>query len=60
VHGYSYIPNQKLKEEGRKGKIRRKKTSKNLLFRPFYTGRKNVTNKSCLFYAKFFEFEVKT
>ena len=23
----------------------------------FYTGRRNVTNKSCLFYANFFEFE---
>ena len=26
----------------------------------FYTGRKNVCNKNCLFYAKFFEFEFKT
>ena len=26
----------------------------------FYTGRKNVVNKNCLFYPKFFEFEVKT
>ena len=27
------------------------------MFRRFYTGKKNVCNKNCLFYAKFFEFE---
>ena len=34
-----------------------KKTSNFFLLLRFYTGRQNVTNKSCLFYAKFFEFE---
>ena len=44
--------------------LKRAKTLKNLkktvnffLFRRFYTGRKNFTNKKGLFYAKFFEFE---
>ena len=26
----------------------------------FYTGRKNIYNRNCLFYVKFFEFEVKS
>ena len=41
-------------------KIFGKKREKNFKFfskSRFYTGRKNFTNKSCLFYAKFFEFE---
>jgi hypothetical protein len=40
-----------------------KKTAKknfNFFFRRFYTGRKNFINKKDLFYAKIFEFEVKT
>ena len=41
-----------------------KKTAKKnfnfFLFGRFYTGRKNVFNKNCLFYPKFFESEVKT
>jgi hypothetical protein len=51
--------------------LKRAKTLKNLkknsekklhffLFSRFYTGRKNFINKKGLFYAKFFEFEVKT
>ena len=42
-----------MKEGGKKGKIKRKK----LWFRRFYLEERNATNKSCLFYAKFFEFE---
>ena len=41
-------------------KSREKKTSNFFLFTRFYTGRKNVINKKGLFYAKFFEFEVKS
>ena len=39
------------------GKIKRKKTSKKILFMRFYLEGRNATNKSCLFCAKFFEFE---
>ena len=46
--------------EGKKGENQEKKTSNFFLLMRFYTGRRNVTNKSCLFYAKFFEFEVNT
>ena len=38
----------------------RKKTSNFFSLGRFYWGGTNFTNKSCLFYAKFFEFEVKT
>ena len=50
----------KLKEEGKKAKNQEEKTSKKNLFMHFYTESWNATNKSCLFDAKFFEFEVKT
>ena len=50
----------KLKEDGKKEENKEKKTSNFFLCMRFYTGRRNVTNKSCLFYAKFFEFEVKS
>ena len=45
------------KKAEKKGKIKRKKTSKKILFMRFYLEGRNATNKSCLFYAKFFEFE---
>jgi hypothetical protein len=36
------------------------KNFKKILFRRFYWGGKNFINKKDLFYAKFFEFEVKS
>ena len=47
----------KLKEVWKKSEKSREKTSKFFLFRRFYLEGRNATNKSCLFYAKFFEFE---
>ena len=47
----------KLKEDGKKAKNQEEKTSKKNLFMHFYTESWNATNKSCLFDAKFFEFE---
>ena len=51
-------------KKGLKGKRKREKSGKSreknfnfFLFTRFYTERINVTNKSCLFDAKFFEFE---
>ena len=49
-------------KSGLKAKRRRKKSGKSrektfFLFRRFYLQGCNATNKSCLFYAKFFEFE---
>ena len=50
----------KVKRMQKKGKNQEKKNFNFFLFARFYTGRKNVTNENCLFYAKFFEFEVKS
>ena len=47
----------KWKEGGKKVENQDKKTSNFFLFRRFYLEGWNATNKSCLFYAKFFEFE---
>ena len=45
-------------ERRRKNRVKsREKTSKNFFFRRFYLQGWNAANKSCLFYAKFFEFE---
>ena len=41
----------------KKGENQEKKTSNFFLLTHFYLGRKIFTNKKCLFYAKFFEFE---
>ena len=47
----------KLKEDGKNEENQEKKTSKNFLLTHFYLEGWNSTIKSCLFNAKFFEFE---
>ena len=50
-----------LKRRGKKGENQEKKKLQIFfLFTHFYAGRKNFINKNCLFYAKFFAFEVKS
>ena len=47
----------KVKRRREKSGKSREKTSKFFLLKRFYAGRTKFTNKSCLFYSKFFEFE---
>ena len=47
----------KVERRRKKGVKSREKNFKKKLFRRFYLEGRNATNKSCLFYAKFFEFE---
>ena len=54
---------KKVLKQEKKSKNLKKTAKKNFnffLLRRFYAGGKNFINKKGLFYAKFFEFEVKT